>query len=115
VFTKKEQQIMSSVVEETKMSEQDFAEGLKIFPCPKCEAIGHLHLVKDFKIVATRQDKKIEAVGEATVCGECEHVFMSDDLTEIVANQIERVFNGNTNKYMAVDKSNGQMIEHSIN
>jgi len=106
---------MLNNVEETKMSEQDFAEGLKILPCLNCGSIGHLHLVPDFKIMVTHYDKKIEAVGEATVCGECEYVFMSDNLTEIVANQIDRVFNGNTNKYLAVDKSNGQMISHSIN
>ena len=106
---------MLNKVEETKMSEQDFAEGLKILPCLSCGSTGHLHLVKDFKIVATHHDKKIEAVGEATVCGECDYVFMSDNLTETVANLIERVFKGNTDTYMAVDKSNGQLTEHSIN
>jgi hypothetical protein len=106
---------MLNDVEKMKMTDQEFAQGLKIYPCPKCETIGHLHLVKDFKVVATRDDKKIEAVGEATVCGECEHVFMSDDLTETVANLIERVFNGNTNQYMHIDKGTGQLIAHAIN
>jgi|GEM_PF-2199547 hypothetical protein len=106
---------MLNDVEKMKMTEQDFAEGLKILPCLNCETIGHLHLVPDFKIKLTHYDKKIEAVGEATVCGECDYVFMSDNLTETVANLIERVFKGNTDTYMAVDKSNGQLTEHSIN
>ena len=106
---------MLNDVEKMKMTDQEFAEGLKILPCLSCGSIGHLHLVPDFKIKLTHYDKKIEAVGEATVCGECDYVFMSDELTEIVANQIERVFNGNTNQYMSIDKSNGQITAHSIN
>lgn len=106
---------MLNVIEEAKMSDEDFAQGLKMLPCPNCETVGHLHMVKDFKVAATRDGKRIEAVGEATVCGECEHVFMSDTLTETVANLIERVCNGNTNTYMSVDKNNGQLISHTIN
>ena len=106
---------MLNVIEETKMSVEDFAQGLKIMPCLNCGTIGHLHLVLDFKVAATSQGKKIEEVGEATVCGACDLVFMSDTLIETLANKIEKVCNGSTNKYISVDKSNGQIVAHAIN
>lgn len=91
----------------------DFANALLKHPCPECSEVGHLHS-QYMEIKATLNDKIVCAEGEGVVCKACNFKFMSAELTELVANQVNRIVHGDEAQYLEVCGT-GEIVSHQLN
>lgn len=98
------------------MENTAYIEALKKFPCPDddCGAVGYLRPEK-MKIVATLNGQEVVAEGNGTACDACDKKFMDAELTEEVANQVNRIKHGAAHQYLELDRDNGAFIPHAIN
>lgn len=96
------------------MCDQQFTDALKKHPCPECGHVGLLGM-QQMHIVATFNGKEVRAEGEGVICGACDEKFMSDALTESVANQVNRIAHGEHGKYIEVDRESGTITTHALN
>lgn len=96
------------------MTDYEFEAALKNFPCPECGETGHLvtkHLVLRIEHLGT----VLEMAGDGWVCeGGCNAKFMSDTLTEEVANKVSKIEDSNRSTYYQVDRQTGDFLKHSI-
>lgn len=94
------------------MDEKQFEQALKIHPCPECETVGFL-VPQHMTIKAIHKGHTIEAKGDGTMCRACNCKFMSDELTESIANQVQHI-DGGFQRYIEVDRQTGKLQAHSI-
>lgn len=95
------------------MSKDKLESGLKQFPCPYCGGVGYL-ATKHLMLNVEHMGLKIEVDGEGWICeGGCGHAFMSDDLTEQLANEIRRAETGGE-VYCHLERQTGEFYEHVI-
>jgi hypothetical protein len=90
----------------------EFEAKLKQMPCPECGLVGYLATQK-LCIEAQYKDQVIKVIGEAWICkGGCDVNFMSDAMTEEFINK-KRVIDGGRQTYIEVNRTSGQMVQHS--
>jgi hypothetical protein len=76
------------------MTDEEFETTLKQMPCPACGEIGHL-VTQQMEFKLNYKGYPVAAEGEGWVCmGGCGQKFMSDDLTEQLANQTSAIDEG---------------------
>ena len=95
------------------MNDEKFAAALKNHPCPECNEVGHLQQ-QHMTIRVTHKGQLVFAEGEGTVCNSCNHKFMSDALTESIANQVQRI-DGGIQRYIEINRATGELKGHPIN
>lgn len=96
------------------MSAENYKAALKEYPCPSCGEKGDLEEA-ELSVKLDYKDNMIEAKGEGTVCQACGHHFMSDELTESIANQVQRIDDGGARRYLEVNRSTGELKGHTLN
>jgi hypothetical protein len=98
----------------SKMTNEEFEVALKQFPCPDCGEIGHL-TTQQMKFDLIHKGLPVVAEGEAWICQDgCNHIFMSDALTEEFANKTNAIDADASDDYIAVDRKTGNITIHPI-
>lgn len=94
------------------ITDKDFADALLLHPCPECGEKGGLKII-NMILRMEHLNQFVEASGEGVMCNFCDGKFMSDDLTENIANQINKLENKNT--YLELNRENGSFNESFLN
>jgi hypothetical protein len=94
------------------MDSAQIAAALKKHPCPTCGVDGQLE-PQHMDIRVTHKGQEVVAEGEGTVCHACDGKFMCDELTENLANQVQRI-DGGFQRYIEVDRQSGKLQAYSI-